>query len=115
MRVRRARSSGGRSSTGSCGLRCRWRGTDGELDAVVKELHDDGDIAPLEGYKWVHSVVNEAVPDSDRVGRHRVQAALRRVDGAAVDARKAILKKRAVRRVFAILFARKNPAWCSLL
>jgi len=26
------------------GLRCRWRGTDGELDAVVKQLRDDGEI-----------------------------------------------------------------------
>ena len=82
------------------GIRQIWRGDDQALDGIIGRLKANDELGPLEGHVWVHSVVNDAIPGGERVGRNRVCAALRRSDPAAADARKEIVKKRLVRRVY---------------
>ena len=45
-------------------------------------------------------MVNNAIPGGERVGLHRICAVLQRSDPAASHARKEIVKKRLVRRVY---------------
>ena len=60
-------------------IRKSWRGTDAELDALIRGLHAADELGPKEGYKWLHSVVNKALPVGvGRVGKARVQKALAR-------------------------------------
>ena len=50
---------------------------DGQLDQIMQQLRDDDELGEQEGYRWVHSVVNEAVPGDERVGEKRVRAAVK--------------------------------------
>ena len=75
-----------------------WKGSDAELDRVVLGLLNGRELGDDEGYRWVHSVVNEQLGPL-RVGRDRVAAAIRRVAPAQVTARLKIVEKRLIRRV----------------
>ena len=61
------------------GIKSQWADDDGQLDQIMQQLRDDDELGEHEGYRWVHSVVNEAVPGDERVGEKRVRAAVKRV------------------------------------
>ena len=82
------------------GIRRQWTGTDADLDAVVQQLVADDELGDEEGYRWVTSTVNEAIPGPQAVGVDRVRRSLRRVLPAKVDARKAIVEKQLQRRIY---------------
>ena len=50
------------------GIKSQWADDDGQLDQIMQQLRDDDELGEQEGYRWVHSVVNEAVPGDERVG-----------------------------------------------
>ena len=82
-------------------IRKQWYGTDDELDAILRRLHADGELGSKEGYKWVHSVVNQQLQKGEGlVGRARVQRAMARCFPAQVEARKAMVEKRLQRRLY---------------
>ena len=82
------------------GIRRVWEGSDAALDSVVHQLAVNEEFGDEEGYRWVASVVNRAIPGPRSVGVARVCKSLRRVMPAKVDARKAIVEKRLQRRVY---------------
>ena len=73
--------------------------SDGELDAAVTQLHAAGELGDDEGYRWVHSIVNQRLAPRS-VGEKRVCKSLRRLFPAAVEERKQIVEKRLIRRVY---------------
>ena len=79
--------------------RRRWTGSDAALDAWLRNLLAAGEITDNEGFRWVHGYLNNKLAPL-RIGKDRVQRALLRVAPAAVDARKQIVKKRLLRRVY---------------
>ena len=81
-------------------IRRQWQGSDAALDAIVRQLIADDELGEDEGYRWVHSVVNTRIPGGLCVGRNRVQASLRRVVPALVDARKNAVERQLQRRVY---------------
>ena len=70
------------------GIRRVWAGSDAALDSVVHQLAVNEELGDEEGYRWVASVVNRAIPGPRSVGVARVCKSLRRVMPAKVDARK---------------------------
>lgn len=74
-----------------------WRGTDAQLDVIVQRLMVQRELGDNEGYRWLHSLINEEVAPL-RVGAGRVAKALRRCMPAQVQARLKIVQKRLVRR-----------------
>lgn len=82
------------------GIRQTWRGDDVALDAVVQRLRDDDELGAEEGYRWVQSVVNDAIPGSERVGAARVRKAIKRAMPAAVNEREKIVEKQLQRRIY---------------
>ena len=81
-------------------IRRVWAGSDAALDSVVQQLVVNEEFGDEEGYRWVASVVNRAIPGPRSVGVNRVCKSLRRLLPAKVDARKAIVEKRLQRRVY---------------
>ena len=67
---------------------------DGQLDQIMQQLRVDDELGEQEGYRWVHSVVNAAIPGDERVGEKRVRAAVKRAMPAAVAARNDIIETR---------------------
>ena len=63
------------------GIRRIWRGDDQALDGIIARLKANDELGPLEGHSWVHSVVNDAIPGAERVGRNRVCAGCMPDDG----------------------------------
>jgi hypothetical protein len=47
------------------GIKSQWAGDDGQLDQIMQQLRDDDELGEQEGYRWVHSVINEAVPGDE--------------------------------------------------
>ena len=82
------------------GIRRVWAGTDLALDGVVQQLVADDELGDEEGYRWIASVVNRAIPGPESVGVQRIAKSLRRVMPAKVDERKAIVEKHLQRRVY---------------
>lgn len=82
------------------GIKRQWAGGDAALDGIVQQLVASDELGDEEGYRWVHSIVNEHIPGHERVGCERVRRSLKRVMPAQVDARKAIVEKTLQRRVY---------------
>jgi len=60
----------------------------------------DDELGDEEGYRWIASVVNRAIPGPESVGVQRIAKSLRRVMPAKVDERKVIVEKHLQRRVY---------------
>jgi|TARA_B110000046_G_scaffold119755_1_gene126435 hypothetical protein len=90
------------------GIKSQWAGDDGQLDQIMQQLRDDDELGEQEGYRWVHSVVNAAIPGDERVGEKRVRAAVKRAMPAAVAARNDIIETRLQRRVYVADYAGQN-------
>lgn len=87
----------------------RWKETNGirnisdvtnaELDGIVRDLRAKGRAGDNDGYRWVHVAVNKLLAPR-KVGVGRVRLALTRVMPQEVAARKALVEKRLIRRVY---------------
>jgi hypothetical protein len=79
-------------------IRAVARPSDQALDAVISELHESGLAGKTEGYRWVHSAVKDKL--GSNIGKDRVRKALLRVAPEEVEARKRLIERRLIRRVY---------------
>ena len=82
------------------GLKRTWTGTPAELDAIVRDLYDRGELSrERQGTKYATGRVNLRLAPL-QIGKNRVKAALRRVDAAASRRRWEELQRTVERRPY---------------